>query len=158
MRSIQVQERYPLPKNTTKISDKQEVPQAAALVYRRKKGAVEVLLVTSLATQRWVLPKGHLDDGTSPRKSAEREAFEEAGVKGVIASKSIGTYPYLKADTKGGGRRRVEVFPMKARRLLDDWPEKRLRTRKWMSLEDAAAAVEEEKLKKLIMGFRKNLS
>jgi len=48
------------------------------------------------------------------------------------------------------------VFPLKARRLLDDCPEKRLRTRKWMSLEDAVAAVEEEKLKKLIMSFRKN--
>ena len=41
--------------------------------------------------------------------------------------------------------------------LLADWPEKRLRARKWMRLEDAAAAVDEEQLKKLIMGFRKNL-
>jgi len=49
------------------------------------------------------------------------------------------------------------VFPLKAGCLLADWPEKRLRARKWMRLEDAAAAVDEEQLKKLIMGFRKNL-
>src|SRR5687768_6408334 len=51
------------------------IRQVAALPYRtRKKGrAVDVLLVTSRETKRWVVPKGNLGAKTAPHAGAARE-------------------------------------------------------------------------------------
>jgi 8-oxo-dGTP pyrophosphatase MutT (NUDIX family) len=43
-----------------------------------------VLLMTSRDTGRWIIPKGNIDAGATPAKAAEKEAYEEAGVKGTI--------------------------------------------------------------------------
>ena len=54
--------------------------QYGALPYRASKvRGVEVLLVTSRETKRWIIPKGWPIPGLSPSKSAAREAYEEAG-------------------------------------------------------------------------------
>lgn len=127
--------------------------QSAVIPYRTRDGAVEVLLVTSLDTGRWVLPKGHIDDGLSARQSAEKEAFEEAGITGAVAKKSIGFYRYTKTDKKGGGLRRVEVYPMAVKAELDEWPEKDKRKRRWMHPGDAARLVAEKKLGKILQTF-----
>ena len=127
--------------------------QSAVLAWRRRKRGLRILLVTSLETRRWVLPKGNVEDGLTPRESALREAFEEAGVEGHAADRRIGAYLYRKDDSKGGGLRRVAVFPMQVSRVLDDWPEKDRRRREWMSPEAAAAAVAEKKLAKIIARF-----
>ena len=132
--------------------------QSAVLAWRRRKRGVRILLVTSLETRRWVLPKGNVEDGLTPRESALREAFEEAGVEGHADGRQIGAYLYRKDDSKGGGLRRVAVFPMQVSRVLDDWPEKDRRRREWMSPEAAAAAVAEKKLAKIIARFARGLA
>ncbi len=132
--------------------------QSAVLAWRRRKRGVRILLVTSLETRRWVLPKGNVEDGLTPRESALREAFEEAGIEGDAAGRRIGAYLYRKDDSKGGGLRRVAVFPMQVTRVLDDWPEKDRRRREWMSPEDAAAAVAEKKLARIIARFARGLA
>jgi predicted NUDIX family NTP pyrophosphohydrolase len=58
--------------------------QAGVIAYRILDGKVQVLLMTSRDSGRWVIPKGNIDAGTKPSKAAEKEAYEEAGVKGVI--------------------------------------------------------------------------
>ena len=83
---------------------------------------MRVLRVTSMNTRRWVLPKGHIESGLTPQESAAQEAYEEAGIEGVVAPESIGTYHYVKAQRKGGGGRRVEGFPMAVSRVLCGWP------------------------------------
>ena len=133
-------------------------PQSAVLPYRRCKGGVEVLLVTSLDTGRWVLPKGNVEPGMSARESAEKEAYEEAGIRGSADKESMGAFTYLKTEKKGGGVREVEVFPMEVTKTLDDWPEKNTRKRKWMSVEKAAGAVLEKKLKKLLTLFAERMA
>ena len=132
------------------------LPQSAALAYRHRKSALQVLLVTSLDTERWVLPKGRVEAGLKPHESAAKEAFEEAGVKGQVESRSIGTYDYVKTELKGGGWCRVKVYPMAVTRVHRNWPEKNERARKWMRIEDAVQAVDEKKLKKLLAHFRKS--
>ena len=91
--------------------------QSAVIAYRRQKQGLKIVLVTSLETYRWVLPKGNIDAGLSARESAAVEAFEEAGVEGDVSEASAGTYEYVKTEEKGGGRRRVEVFPMSVSRV-----------------------------------------
>ncbi len=130
--------------------------QCAVLAYRPSKQGLRIALVTSLETQRWVLPKGNLVDGLSAREQAALEAYEEAGLEGSPEKHSIGTYDYQKTELKGGGHCRVEVFPMAVTRVRHNWPEKQMRRRKWMTLDEAAAAVDEPELKKVIARFAKS--
>ena len=100
----------------------------AALCWRTspKRGTVlEVLLITSLNSKRWILPKGWPEPELGPAENAAREAFEEAGVTGKISPEPIGSYHYLKERKDGGGIPcSVEVFALAVTKQLDDWPEK----------------------------------
>jgi diadenosine hexaphosphate hydrolase (ATP-forming) len=61
------------------------VKQAGAIVVREEGGIRRILLVRSKKDPRvWVFPKGHIEAGEQPRVTALREAFEEAGVAGII--------------------------------------------------------------------------
>lgn len=128
--------------------------QFGALCFRRKSRQVEVLLITSRETQRWVLPKGWPMPGMSPMQTAAQEAWEEAGVKGRIGSKSLGIFSYTKLiDRKRGLPCVVALFPLEVRSLSDRFPERRERRRKWFPLKKAAAKVDEPELAQLLLGF-----
>ena len=58
--------------------------QAGVIAYRIQDGKVRVLLMTSRDTARWIIPKGNIKSGVTPRRAAEQEAYEEAGVRGTI--------------------------------------------------------------------------
>ena len=71
--------------------------QDAALPGRLAEGGdIEVLLISSRETRRWVLPKGWPMKGRAPHQAAETEAEEEAGVIGKITREPVGSYGYLK--------------------------------------------------------------
>ena len=70
--------------------------QVGALCWRLHKWRVQVLLVTSRDTGRWVLPKGWPMAGKTAEAAAAREAWEEAGVEGLVQAQSIGRYCYDK--------------------------------------------------------------
>ena len=131
--------------------------QCAVIAYRRRESRARMLLVTSLDTQRWVLPKGHVEPHLSVRESAELEAYEEAGVEGVIARRAVGTYLYQKSELADDGLCEVSVFPMEVRLIRRDWPERSLRIRRWMKFKDAAAAVDERELQQLLLRFAKTI-
>ena len=130
--------------------------QFASLCFRRRGGEVEVLLVTSRTTRRWIVPKGWPVAGHTPVAAAEREAWEEAGVKGRISSACLGIYSYTKIMEEEGDDLPcvVAVFPLKVTSAADDFPERSERRRKWYSLKKAAARVDEPELAQLILGFR----
>ena len=92
----------PALKPSSREPDREPRAQFAALPWRLgAEGAVEVLLITSRETRRWVIPKGWPIKGRSSAKSAAREAFEEAGVVGKIGKAPIGVFAYDKALTNG---------------------------------------------------------
>ena len=114
-------------------------------------GEVEVLLITSRETRRWVMPKGWPMKGRTAAEAAEIEAYEEAGVRGRTAKKRIGAYHYRKTELSGGARDlKVDVFLMHVQQELLDWPERRERERTWFSAEVAANLVAEDGLARLI--------
>jgi len=116
---------------------------------------VELLLVTSRETKRWVLPKGNRIKGMTPHAAAAQEALEEAGVIGATCPAPLGTYRYRKQLESGAALMvDVEVFPFAVTEELADWPERAQRTRRWFPLAEASMAVVEEDLKTLIRGFR----
>jgi 8-oxo-dGTP pyrophosphatase MutT (NUDIX family) len=129
--------------------------QVAALCWRLKP-TLEVLLITSLSSKRWILPKGWLIEGLSPAESAAREAFEEAGVAGKTGGKAIGSYHYLKERKGGGGVPcRVDVFALQVAAQMEDWPEKDAREIVWLPVEQAAVRVSEPGLRELLRNFAK---
>ena len=86
--------------------------QFAALPYVIIKGQVHLLLITRRRSGRWGIPKGWPEDGLQGPELAALEAFEEAGVKGRIRKKSIGSFRYVK---QGKLTFDVEVFPLKVK-------------------------------------------
>ena len=92
------------------------------------------MLVTSRETRRWIIPKGWPKKGKSPQHSAAREAFEEAGVVGAIAKRSVGSFSYKKRLKTGGiVVCEVRVFPLEVKHQNKQWPEKQERDVKWLS-------------------------
>ena len=128
--------------------------QVAALPWRGDGAGLQILLVSSRETRRWVIPKGWPMKGRSDSAAAAREAYEEAGLDGVIAEQAIGDYEYLKR-LKGGAARqvRVDVYPLQVTGEHAAWPEKGQRTLQWMSPVEAGLSVQEPELRDLIARF-----
>ena len=67
--------------------------------------------MTSRGTGRWVIPKGWPMRKRTPAGTAEREAYEEAGVKGwSVSHRPIGSYRYFKQDEDFSGEILVRLF------------------------------------------------
>lgn len=127
--------------------------QYAALPYRFRDG-LEILLVSSRETRRWVLPKGWPMKSKKPHSAAAREAMEEAGLVGKIDKKSLGAYHYQKRLKNGATVLcRVQVFPMLVEKQRKSWPEKDQRTTQWFRITEAAEAVAEPELQTVIREF-----
>lgn len=127
--------------------------QYAALPYRLT-NQLEILLVTSRETRRWVIPKGWPMKGKKPHAAAAREALEEAGVTGRIGKSALGVYPYVKRLKNGAPAPcDVRVFPLEVLQERERWPEMGQRERRWFTVEGAAAAVDEPELAELILDF-----
>jgi len=128
--------------------------QVAALPWRIGDVGVELMLVTSRDTGRWVLPKGGVDKGEKLWRAAEREAEEEAGIRGRVSRRDAGRFFYAKVQLVGPAVPcEVIVYPLEVKQEAAKWKEKGDRTRQWMHYRDAAAAVDESDLKDLILAF-----
>jgi len=119
--------------------------QAGAIAYRILDGKIQVLLMTSRDTGRWIIPKGNIDAGATPAKTAEKEAYEEAGVKGTITSLlPLGIYTYFKKLESGETRAAtVEVYLLRVKERLNKWPEKGERKLSSVSTKEAVRLIEE---------------
>jgi 8-oxo-dGTP pyrophosphatase MutT (NUDIX family) len=130
------------------VAGEKIIKQYGAIPYRvGKEGEIRIVLVTSRETRRWVIPRGNPIRGLSPAASAAREAFEEAGVEGLISEAPVGHYSYGKRRKSGSlATAQVTLFAMEVTRQLDDWPERRERERSWFTPDEAAKAVHEQDL------------
>lgn len=127
--------------------------QQGALCWRMNRGRLEVLLITSRDTGRWVIPKGWPMEGLGADRAAACEAWEEAGVEGRVQPLPVGFYSY---DKVANGRIlpcMVSVFPLHVTRLADKFPERSQRRRKWFTAEKASRKVAEAELRDLLARF-----
>ncbi|MDB5476636.1 MAG: hypothetical protein JWP49_2147 [Phenylobacterium sp.] len=128
--------------------------QFAALPWRRAGTGVEVLLITSRETRRWVIPKGWGKKGEPGAFAAAREALEETGVAGVVLEAVLGHYRYQKQLKSGRVQRvRVAVYALEVVYEHEDWPEKALREKLWTTVAKAATLVDEPELQALLAAF-----
>jgi 8-oxo-dGTP pyrophosphatase MutT (NUDIX family) len=128
--------------------------QVAALCWRTVGERVEVLLITSRDTGRWIIPKGWPMKGRSDAAAALREAYEEAGVQGEVAPEPLGHFHYVKVTDPGHGLPcGVAVYAVRVTQLRDRFPENDQRRRKWFAPERAALKVDEPELRALLRRF-----
>ena len=120
--------------------------QSAAIPYRRVDGDLEVLLVTSVRRGHWIVPKGVVERNMTAPESACKEAWEEAGVDGKISRQAVGSYEYQ----KWGDTCTVAVFLLEVKSEEDDWPERKVRRRRWMSFGKAAKVVDNPELAEIL--------
>ena len=118
--------------------------QAAAVPVRRG----QVCVVTSRNGRRWVVPKGCLEPGKTASEIALQEAWEEAGLVGVLHPDPVGSYLY----DKGGITCHVLVFLLYVTEVCDAYPEDSFRERVWLSPVQAVARVEDRGLCEILRG------
>ena len=137
--------KHPKPQGVTAL-------QYAALPLQERDGEICVLLVTSRETHRWVLPKGWGEKGLTGAQVATKEAFEEAGIRGVIRDAPVGTYRYTKRLRKQSTVEcEVKVYPLMVDKLAANWPERGQRRREWFTLAQAALVIDDGELVPLLL-------
>lgn len=143
-------------KPSNREPDREPRTQFAALPWRRTTdGEVEVLLITSRETRRWVIPKGWPINGMKSAKSAAQEAFEEAGVRGKVRKAPVGAYAYDKRLKNGRLQHvRVAVFALQVESEAEAYPELGQREKRWLPVAEAATLVDEPELMVVLATFK----
>ncbi|MGD2137191.1 MAG: NUDIX hydrolase [Gammaproteobacteria bacterium] len=119
--------------------------QSGVIPFRKRNGKLELLMVTSTRKKRWVIPKGVKERHLSPKESAIKEAWEEAGIRGKVSRSAIGAYRYR----KWGGTCTVKVFAMEVRKVVRNWEES-FRDRAWFSHREALQRIEHKDLQQIV--------
>ncbi|MBB3810705.1 NUDIX hydrolase [Pseudochelatococcus contaminans] len=102
-------------------------------------GRMQVMMITSRETRRWIVPKGWPIKGLSGSQTAAREAREEAGVIGVTGKNPVGAYLYDKRLKDGGSTRcYVELYPLWVMDSAPEWLEASQREIEWLPVDRAA--------------------
>lgn len=118
------------------------ISQSAAVPVR----GGQVCLVTSSSGKRWVVPKGCMEPGKTAGEVALQEAWEEAGLVGILHKEPIGSYVY----EKYGATHHVVVFLMDVTEAVEDWPERAIRQRNWLTPTQALVRIEDRGLREII--------
>ncbi|KAE9597476.1 hypothetical protein Lal_00029850 [Lupinus albus] len=105
--------------------------------YRMKENQnmeLEVLVISAQKGNGMQFPKGGWEIDESMEQAALRETIEEAGVVGSIESK-LGKWLYKskRQDSLHEGY----MFSLLVKKQLENWPEKNIRNRRWMSVAEA---------------------
>ena len=129
--------------------------QVAAIPTRWSfQGTLQVLLVTSRETRRWVIPKGWPWSDLADHLAAAEEAWEEAGVRGQVRERSIGKFTYEKRRDNKIIPIEVAVYVLAVTEISETWPEAHERKRAWFEIPDAADAITEPDLREIILTLR----
>jgi CYTH domain-containing protein/8-oxo-dGTP pyrophosphatase MutT (NUDIX family) len=127
----------------------EDIFQQSGVIPLRQKKSCEALIITTGNQKSWIFPKGIVEYGMSPEKSAVKEAFEEAGIFGEITEK-IGSYSYQKWN----GTCKVEMFLFEKVKSLKRWPED-FRNRKWVKVADLQLYIKKPELQPIIKLLQK---
>jgi len=124
--------------------------QSAVIPYRFHQGQLQIMLVLTRKKKRWTIPKGIHEPGMEADESAAKEAFEEAGIKGMLDHIQYGEYTYH----KWGALSHVKVYAIHVNEVLpkQQWTESH-RGRAWLSLEQALKKIHQQKLIPILQHF-----
>ena len=118
--------------------------QSGVLAYRKNAaGMVEILVLKKPHARNWGIPKGNQEEHLSLADNAAKEAFEEAGISGLVRKTASGSYRALKRVCDQQIVIEVWVFLMDVEKQAADWPEKSKREIQWLSPAEAALVLRE---------------
>ena len=124
--------------------------ESGVLAYRLdRRGEPRVLVLTTAKSRRWGIPKGRVEPYLNFAENAAKEAFEEAGIRGDVASTSAGMYRATKRQGVTEAVIEVWVYLMRVTETADQFPEKGRRELKWVPAREAAKLLREPFLAKL---------
>ncbi len=135
------------------ISEVVREPTAGGIIYRAGAGSqgVEILLIQD-AKGRWTIPKGHIEEGETPRQTAKREIGEEVGLKNMEVQDWLGKINFRYRRNNSLVLMTTEIFLVKALGNTDDIkPEKWMTSLAWLPANDALDKIEYEDIGKLIL-------
>lgn len=110
------------------------------------RGGIDILMLTSRQTRRFILPKGWPMKGLRDCEAAAQEAREEAGVVGTVHELPVGRFRYWKRLKGSFVLITVEVYPLHVEQELDKWKERKSRSRAWLALDKAVLLIDEPEL------------
>lgn len=131
--------------------------QSGVLAYRIVDGGAQYLLITSRRSRRWLFPKGSLMKGMTPWESAAEEALEEAGIEGVVETTPIGSYPGTLND-KRNTPVDIDIYALRVETVHKYYHEQAQRQRKWMSAEEALAAIDDPAKRAIVAAFEARMA
>ncbi|HKI77916.1 MAG TPA: NUDIX domain-containing protein [Ignavibacteriaceae bacterium] len=127
--------------------------QSGVIPYRKKNNSIEILLITTIKKKKWIIPKGFVEFNLTPFESAKKEALEEAGAVGSNETIELGEFIWVRQ----AGRCLVKIYSMEVLELLDEYPEKNKRKRKWFRIEDASEAVYVPEISVMILNLGRKI-
>ena len=82
---------------------------AGGVIYRRRRGRVDVCLIATQGGDTWQLPKGLIERGEKPEVAAVREVQEETGLSGELV-KPLKKIEYWYVWDADGVKERVHKY------------------------------------------------
>ena len=110
----------------------------------------KLVLVSTRDGDYWIFPKGRRERGRKDCDVAGEEAFEEAGVLGLISD----DWERFPVNSKKASH--LKIYPMRVNEVLSDWPERKQRERVVVSFERAETLLSKD-LRAILKAMRKQV-
>ncbi len=123
------------------------VQQSGVIAFRVTDSQHEFCIITGRRSGHWGIPKGRVGSYTSIQEAALCEAWQEAGLSGMILGEPLGRYPFQKK----GKRYEVVVWLMQVESFSQNWKESTERSRRWVTRDQALQLVERPHLNQFLM-------
>lgn len=118
--------------------------QAGAIVVRGSRAERRILLVTKKKGDRWIFPKGTIKKKETAEEAAQREAEEEAGVRGRLLA-------YVGATVSEDEDEGVRIHYFLLRAIAQPGEVENGRDRRWCTPEEMLELLEGSVLEQLML-------
>ena len=128
--------------------------QYGVLPYYKQSGKIKIILITSRNSKQWIVPKGNLMSHKNKRETALQEAYEEAGLIGLL-DKNLKFHISI---INHGIKTDLTLYPMRVNKpLVKKWPESHQRKRIEVSFDQAQSLVLWPKFRYCMKLWKKSL-